>query len=78
MSCVIPGCENNQKNSKGLFFARCRDPWKEIVKKYRNDPLPKKALICEDHFSPECFIKKKKGRYKFLYFLFFYFFQHYF
>ena len=64
MSCVIPGCKNNQKNSiEEKSFFQCRDAWKEIVKKYRNDPLPKKALICEDHFSPECIIKKE-GRYK--------------
>ena len=68
MSCVVPGCPNNQKNQMKkpykdrVGFYRVRGGWKNMINKIRNDPLPKKALVCGKHFSSECF-EIKNGRY---------------
>ena len=67
MSCVVPDCKRNQKNSPGTHFARCNEQTLEKIKKIRNDPLPKKKLICEDHFSPDCF-KIINGRFSLFFF----------
>ena len=65
MSCVVPGCPNNQKNQKykpyKVSFCRVPDGLKNSIKKIRYDSLPRKALICEEHFSSKSF-KITNGR----------------
>ena len=58
MSCAVPGCKNNQRNCKKTFFTLPKKgteakAW--IGRLNRKDTLPKKVLVCEDHFSEECF-----------------------
>jgi len=57
MSCPVPGCSNNKRNSKKLSSLPKREAiakaW--ITRLNRKDALPKKVFVCEDHFSKECF-----------------------
>lgn len=57
-SCAVPGCLNSQVNSKKTFFSLPKNEanaraW--IKRLNRLDTLPKKVLVCEDHFSSDCF-----------------------
>ena len=54
MSCAVLGCFQNQRNSKNTFFVLPKDKiiaqaW--IKRLNRKDSLPKKVLVCEDHFT---------------------------
>lgn len=58
MSCAVPGCVKNQRNSKNTFFSLPKE--EKIAKAWvkrlnRKDTLPKKVLVCDDHFPLEAF-----------------------
>ena len=57
-SCAVPECTNTKRNSKKSFFKLPKDKsiaslW--VTRIRREDKLPIEVLVCEDHFSSECF-----------------------
>ena len=58
MSCAVPGCSNDKKNSKKTLFSLPKD--RQIAKQWitpfnRKNELPKYPYVYEDHFSSDSF-----------------------
>lgn len=47
-----------KENSKNIHI---RKLWIQFTRRGKSFD-PKTSVICEDHFAPDCFIQKKKGR----------------
>ena len=57
-SCAVPNCNNNKKNCDKSFFKlpkdkKVADAW--IGRLRREDELPKEVIVCEVHFTEDCF-----------------------
>ena len=62
-SCAAVGCTRHQKKNHDVtFFGLPKNntlatEWVNRLKAKREDPLPKKVILCEGHFSAEMFDK---------------------
>ncbi|XP_066914318.1 uncharacterized protein [Clytia hemisphaerica] len=70
-ACAAVGCDKHQRRDKDITFFNLpsekthkdkerRLKWLNIIKNKRKDELPKKIVLCENHFSDEMFDESRE------------------
>ena len=65
-ACAAVGCNKHQSRDHDITFFHLpsnkfySSKWVSIIKNKREDELPKKVVLCENHFSEEMFDKSRE------------------